>query len=495
LMIGALQGTRDAPLTTRAGKSAGHGRAFNPARIDRFDALHAALLVEQLPRRADQSGSLPALSFIEAYFSNWTEGTEFELDEAEAIVFEREIPQNRLEDAHDVLGTFDLVNDEVLRRKVPKDPDELVRLLRSHHAAMLERRPQARPGQFKEKQNRAGATMFVHPDLVVGTLREGFRYIDSLPDGLPCAIFLMFLISEVHPFTDGNGRVARVLMNAALTAARLQRIVIPIVYRENYLDALRTLSRNNDPIPLITVLDYAQRYGSLIPWQTLDAATAVLRATNAFVTPDEAEETGARLRLPTPGATRSPGVLPAAVPLRMSASPDQWAHEHRDDLTLIWDRFKQSGEWPDARRVARELFGAGRDFDVDRFARTMPPHLGHFEVSSGRLTLTPRGLSYVEDAGPLLSNIPKLVRIAIERYGNSSIEPIIRSGEFEQLLGVTELEARQLSDLLLLDGWLLRAFGNDAEDRPQFQIDPSAILRVRNVKSLQDYFSAEDDLA
>jgi Fic family protein len=30
---------------------------------------------------------------------------------------------------------------------------------------------------------------------------------------------MMFLVSEVHPFTDGNGRVGRVLMNAESTAA------------------------------------------------------------------------------------------------------------------------------------------------------------------------------------------------------------------------------------------------------------------------------------
>jgi hypothetical protein len=32
------------------------------------------------------------------------------------------------------------------------------------------------------------------------------------------AAFMLFLISEVHPFIDGNGRVARVMMNAELVA-------------------------------------------------------------------------------------------------------------------------------------------------------------------------------------------------------------------------------------------------------------------------------------
>jgi hypothetical protein len=297
-LIGALQGTRDVVLSTSAGHAAQRGQAFEARRAELFGALQSALLVEHFPPRPEQPGSFPALSFIEAYFSNWIEGTEFDLEEAEEIVFERAIPEGRFTDAHDVLGTFDLVNDPTKRRELPGDADERIALLLSHHAAMLERRPEVRPGQFKERVNRAGATTFVHPDLVEGTLRVGFRHLEALPAGMARAIFSMFLISEVHPFTDGNGRIARVIMNAELSAHRQQRIVIPLVYRDNYLQSLRLLSRNGDPAALIRVLDVAQRYTASIPWQDLRAAEQALRDSNAFVTPDEANETGARLKLP-----------------------------------------------------------------------------------------------------------------------------------------------------------------------------------------------------
>jgi fido (protein-threonine AMPylation protein) len=36
----------------------------------------------------------------------------------------------------------------------------------------------------------------------------------------------MFFVSEVHPFLDGNGRLARVVMNAELAAARQMRVLI-----------------------------------------------------------------------------------------------------------------------------------------------------------------------------------------------------------------------------------------------------------------------------
>lgn len=297
-LVGAVQGTRNLPLKTAAAQAQGQGIGFDPRRLELFEALQGALLQDPQPERPEQSDSFPALSFIEAYFSNWIEGTEFALGEAEEIVFTGAIPEGRFEDAHDVLGTFEVVDDPVKRARVPSDAENLLSLLRSHHAQMLGRRPAAIPGSFKLRVNQAGGTTFVHPDLVVGTLTEGFRYLEPLPKGLARATFMMFLVSEVHPFTDGNGRVARVLMNAELTAVGQQRIVIPLPYRDNYLQGLRALSRGGDPRPLIRILDFAQRYAAAIDWSNLETAKARLAETNAFVPPDVAEEKGLRLVLP-----------------------------------------------------------------------------------------------------------------------------------------------------------------------------------------------------
>ena len=297
-LIGAILGTRNVELATPAARAAHAGLGFDPRRIALFETLHAELLSTPLQARGEQPDSLPALPFLEAYFSNWIEGTEFALREAEKIVFRRAVPDDRLQDAHDVLGTYDLVSNLEKRQQVPTGAENLLALLRAHHALMLERRPQVNPGAFKTMVNRAGDTTFVHPDLVVGTLVEGYRYYASLPAGLAKAIFIMYLIGEVHPFADGNGRVARVLMNAELSAIGEQRIVIPIVYRDNYLQGLRALSRNGNPQPLVCVLDFAQAYAAAIDWSDLRAAEQTLEETNAFLTPETAEERGVRLELP-----------------------------------------------------------------------------------------------------------------------------------------------------------------------------------------------------
>ena len=79
---------------------------------------------------------------------------------------------------------------------------------------------------------------------------------------------MMFLVAEVHPFSDGNGRVARIMMNAELVAAGEQRIVVPTIYRGNYLAALKALSNRAGAEPLIRTLDFAQRLSLAIDGRT-----------------------------------------------------------------------------------------------------------------------------------------------------------------------------------------------------------------------------------
>jgi hypothetical protein len=109
---------------------------------------------------------------------------------------------------------------------------------------------------------------------------------------------MMFLVAEVHPFADGNGRTARLMMNAELSAAGEERIIIPTVYRGNYLVALKALTQTGIPDPLIRVLDYAWRWTATIDWQDVEGTRRELEACNAFVDSQEADEAGIRLRMP-----------------------------------------------------------------------------------------------------------------------------------------------------------------------------------------------------
>jgi fido (protein-threonine AMPylation protein) len=295
-LIGAYLGTREAKTESAVGKARAAGQPFDPNRVELFEALFAALRdAIPIPRAAPgRDGEANAnLAFFEAYFSNFIEGTEFSVNEAREIVFEGAIPAERPEDAHDVLGTFRVVSDAGDMRTVPANLDEFEGLLRRRHASIMEARPGKNPGAYKSKGNQAGSTVFVAPELVKGTLEQGFEFYRALEEPFQKAAFMMMLVSEVHPFADGNGRTARIMMNAELVAGGQERIIIPTAYRTDYLGALKAFSKNGRMEPLIRMLDRAQSYTASIDWSTFERARTMLEETDAFAEGDDA-----KLKLP-----------------------------------------------------------------------------------------------------------------------------------------------------------------------------------------------------
>ena len=299
-LIGSLLGTRETQLASPVGIARAAGAPYDPLRLELFQQLFAELAGTAPVTRPARHTDGSALPFFEAYFSNFIEGTEFAVDEAANIVFNGHIPAARPADAHDVLGTWKIVSDQREMSRCPKSSQELMALLKSRHAQIMEGRPDKGPGKFKTDPNRAGGTLFVGPELVEGTLMKGFESYRGLTSPLHRAIFMMFLISEVHPFADGNGRVARIMMNAELVAASESRIIVPTVFRNNYLMALKALSQNRILGAIIRTLDFAQRYTAAVDFSDLDRARLILDRTNAFVDPNEADAAGTRLLLPTP---------------------------------------------------------------------------------------------------------------------------------------------------------------------------------------------------
>jgi hypothetical protein len=88
------------------------------------------------------------------------------------------------------------------------------------------------------------------------------------------------------------------MMNADLVSVQDQKIIIPIVYRNNYLAALKALTNHQNSTPLIRTLDYAQKFTNAIDWSDFDRARDLLDSCNAFLNPNEADRDVIRSRLP-----------------------------------------------------------------------------------------------------------------------------------------------------------------------------------------------------
>jgi fido (protein-threonine AMPylation protein) len=144
-----------------------------------------------------------------------------------------------------------------------------------------------------------GTTVFVHPDLVEGTLRKGVELVRAITDPFHRALAMMFVLSEVHPFGDGNGRVSRAFMNAEVLSAGQPRILVPIIVRDEYLAGVRAVTRDGYLQTLVDVLSFGQRLTAAVDFRDYEGALAALRSANAFEEP----RPGVRPRMP---------VLPAA---------------------------------------------------------------------------------------------------------------------------------------------------------------------------------------
>ena len=292
-IISALLSTHKANvLTTDSAKARAAGTPYDGARLELFgilfDELKDRYFTERQNKNTDET-SFRLFSFFEAYFSNYIEGTKFTIDEARSIVDTGIVIPKRMEDSHDILGTFAIISNRSEMNKIPATYEELFQLLQSRHRILMSGREHSHPGLFKEVNNQAGNTVFVDHSLVKGTLQQSFKYYSALREPMARALFMMFLISEVHPFTDGNGRIARIMMNAELIKGDQSRIIVPTVYREDYLLGLRKYSRRKDPDTYIRVMEKMHKFSDNLYGSDFDNLNTYLQQCNAYEDPQSAK--------------------------------------------------------------------------------------------------------------------------------------------------------------------------------------------------------------
>jgi hypothetical protein len=293
-IIGALLGTREAALSDPAARARVQGHPYDPVRVDLFQALAQRLALTPpvvLPERTGQDPRLAA--FIESYFSNYIEGTEFELGEAREVVLENREIAYREDDSHDIRGTFAAIL-ESRGRPFPTTAEAFKGQLVAWNRQVIFARVDKRPGEWKERRNRFGDTFFVDPERVPGTLEKGYEVIAATNDPVVRAALAMFVVAEVHPFNDGNGRTARLAMNLALSAAGLTRIIVPTVYRDDYFSALHALSHSevDEPPypriePYVAALNRAAAFSHWLDCSSVPQLEAALEVSNALKRPSQ----------------------------------------------------------------------------------------------------------------------------------------------------------------------------------------------------------------
>jgi Fic family protein len=108
------------------------------------------------------------------------------------------------------------------------------------HQILLTRIQDGTNGSYRTYAVRVGGSNHVPPNAVKvpDLMTELFTSLSTITDPVERAARLHHGIAFIHPFTDGNGRTARLAMNFVLLAARYPPISIPTDLRHSYYNAL-----------------------------------------------------------------------------------------------------------------------------------------------------------------------------------------------------------------------------------------------------------------
>lgn len=267
------------------------GEPYDTERIELFQNAFAYLNNYEFANRENRQwkdSEFRNFAFFESYFSNYIEGTEFTIEDARTIISTGQPMPTRRDDSHDILGTYYVAANKIEMQRIPHTPEELIQMLQARHKILLEARKTKNPGMFKMRNNHAGETYFVDYEYVRGTLLRAFGLYNALSHAMARAIMMHVIIAEIHPFEDGNGRMARIMMNAELVSQQQSKVIIPNVFRDDYILALKKFSHQKDISTLVQVIEKMQQYASNIPCERFETAHEFLTSTNAYKEPDEA---------------------------------------------------------------------------------------------------------------------------------------------------------------------------------------------------------------
>ncbi len=191
------------------------------------------------------------------YTNNAVEGNTLTESETKVVLEDGLTIQGKpLKDHLEVLGHSDAYN---LTLKLADSKGKITEkdILKLHHL-FYHRIDEKNAGTYRNVQVFISGTDFVppKPELVATEMKkmlQEFSSNEKIMHPVLSASFLHRRFVEVHPFIDGNGRVARLLMNLVLVRHAYPVTVIPPVRRADYMNALREVNRGNN-VPFDTFI-------------------------------------------------------------------------------------------------------------------------------------------------------------------------------------------------------------------------------------------------
>ncbi|MBO6087259.1 Fic family protein [bacterium] len=200
------------------------------------------------------------LKQIKAYFkisftytSNAIEGNSLSLNETKIIIEDGiTIGGKPVKDHLEVIGNsnaYDLLFD-IANRNVPISEDIILEL----HKILYSNIDETNSGKYRTCNVLITGSEYELPryQQIPNLMKDFTANIESNKNKMHPVEFAAYLherIVSIHPFIDGNGRTARLLMNLALLNAGYNIITIPPIVKNDYIAGIQDAQLNNNIIP------------------------------------------------------------------------------------------------------------------------------------------------------------------------------------------------------------------------------------------------------
>ena len=189
------------------------------------------------------------------YTSNAIEGNALTRSET-AILLEKGITvaAKPLKDYYEAVDHFDAVRfvRELALQDRPIGEDDVCRI----HAIVMAKSAPREAGVYSQHQRRIAGSPVVFPSPVKIPREMGAfgAWLKREPASPATAFEAHYRLVSVHPFSDGNGRTARLLMNLVLLRAGYPPVVVGPEQRKPYIDALEAAQLGGGKAPYATFM-------------------------------------------------------------------------------------------------------------------------------------------------------------------------------------------------------------------------------------------------
>jgi Fic family protein len=209
------------------------------------------------------------------YNSNAIEGNTLTLMETKVVLEGITIGGKLLREHFEAINHRDaiLYVEEVVQRAEPLSEWQI----RNLHRLVLKNIDDENAGRYRQLNVSIAGARHVPPDMlqVPEQMVALLHWYDTQATALhpvERAAQLHVDFVKIHPFVDGNGRSARLLLNLELLKAGFPAIVLPVEKRLAYYEALDAAHVDGNPAPFLALVADCVREGFAPYWRVLGLA-------------------------------------------------------------------------------------------------------------------------------------------------------------------------------------------------------------------------------